>query len=200
MAKKLKYDDDSSSSEENETYEIESIEESLEKAKCNWNKLAEKLFRIIDAFFEANSHINEVEFCEYKKAYYKVKWNIIRVLAELKERNHRRQHHHDLKKIRDSDESSEYSDESSESNESKESRDSREWGEKIESKRHFKRVVRYLLKSTEEFYRKCVERRQKELNELKRNIHKIKIELVKLLKKVFKIINFMLFLYGISRN
>jgi hypothetical protein len=150
-----------------ESEEIEEIEEKLAKLKAQFEKLAIKLFKTIDAFFKKNSHIKDREFCAYRKAYYKLKCKIIRLLKELKEIDAVKETHHEYHET----ESVENSDESYELG-------------KIESRRHFKQLVKYLLKNIEEYYRKCLEKRQKDLNEIKRNIYKIKCELMKLLKKV----------------
>lgn len=179
-------------SDEASSEEIEEIEARLKKLKEHVVKLTYKLFKIIDEFFKKNSHIKDREFCAARNLYNHIKWSVIRVLKELKESHHRHPHkHHDWKKP-DYEESNENSSpesesESSESSEEKENEKEShelEGHHGIDSRKHFKRVVKHLLKNIADFYRKCVEKKQKQLNEIKKHIFKIKFELIKLLKRV----------------
>lgn len=167
------------SDEDSDSDEIEAKLHRLQKLSHHLEKLTLKLFRTIDEFFEVNAHIQDSDFCAYRKAYEKLKWQLVRVLKELKEAC-------SPNKWSDKEEDDSKSDESSEESSSSksDSDESEEWEKKIDNKKHFKRVVKYMLKNIEDYYRKCVERRQREINRIKKDIIRIKFELVKLLKKV----------------
>lgn len=156
----------------------------LRKLSHQLEKLTVKLFRTIDEFFRKNAHIKDREFCAYKTAYESLKWQLTRVLRELKEACEKTE----PKSSEEAESSSLMSDEDDdqEENNNNEHRPTNHqgWIKKIDNKKHFKRVVKYLLKSIESFYRKCVVRRQREINHLKNEIIRLKFELVKLLKKV----------------
>lgn len=183
------------SDSDSESDEIEAKLHQLRKLSHHLEKLTLKLFRTIDEFFEVNAHVQDSDFCAYRKAYEKLKWQLVRVLKELKEACSsapRRPNKEDDDGT--SDESSE-EEESSSSSSSSSDESSEEWEKKIDNKKNFKRVVKYMLKNIEDYYRKCVERRQREINRIKKDIIRIKFELVKLLKKVSTIFKNELFYF-----